>query len=580
MKKVLHKKLNELQATAICGNDISSSCLYVSALTIVYAGQFAWISLLIVALVLLFFRKIYAEVVGAIPLNGGAYNVLLNTSTKRLASLAATLTVLSYMATAVISATEAMHYLESIFTALPVAAATIIVLLLFSGLAVMGIGESAIVAVIIFIIHLVTLVLLVAACAWFIFNHGLGTLEVNWQMPLQAGGITHALFLGFAAAMLGISGFESSANFVEEQEPGVFTKTLRNMWAVVSFFNPMLAFLAICIFPLARVGEHQESLLAFMGQSTGGAWLALLVSIDAVLVLCGAVLTSFVGVSGLLVRMSLDRILPNFFLKRNKRGAYHRIVIAFLVLCLSVLFATQGYLPALAGVYTFSFLAVMGLFGIGNLLLKWKRKKLSRPEKANGFIVVLAVGFVSIAFVGNIELNIDSFVTFIKYLIPALLFVSFMLNRAFIIKVLIEALEYFYKPLRRMVLLSNRYLEHMHKKINDQEFVFFTKGDNVAILNKVMQYVQFNETTRKLKIVNVKKEGDNNELLRKDIEVLDRAYPEIDIEFIEILGDFGPDLIEELSLKWSIPTNFMFIGSPGNRFSYRVAELRGVRLIM
>ncbi len=131
-----------------------------------------------------------------------------------------------------------------------------------------------------------------------------------------------------------------------------------------------------------------------------------------------------------------------------------------------------------------------------------------------------------------------------------------------------------------MVLLSNRYLEHMHKKINDQEFVFFTKGDNVAILNKVMQYVQFNETTRKLKIVNVKKEGDNNELLRKDIEVLDRAYPEIDIEFIEILGDFGPDLIEELSLKWSIPTNFMFIGSPGNRFSYRVAELRGVRLIM
>ena len=580
MKKVLHKKLNELQATAICGNDISSSCLYVSALTIVYAGQFAWISLLIVALVLLFFRKIYAEVVGAIPLNGGAYNVLLNTSTKRLASLAATLTVLSYMATAVISATEAMHYLESIFTGLNVTTATIIVLLLFSGLAVMGIGESAIVAVIIFIIHLATLVLLVAASAWFIFNNGFGTLEVNWQLPLQSGGITHALFLGFAAAMLGISGFESSANFVEEQQPGVFTKTLRNMWAVVSFFNPMLAFLAICIFPLARVGEHQESLLAFMGQSTGGMWLALLVSVDAVLVLCGAVLTSFVGVSGLLVRMSLDRILPNFFLKRNKRGANHRIVMAFLILCLSVLFATQGNLPALAGVYTFSFLAVMGLFGIGNLLLKWKRKKLSRPEKANGFIVVLAIVFVSVAFVGNIELNLESFITFIKYLIPALIFISFMLNRAFIIQVLIEALEYFYKPLRRMVLLSNRYLEKMHKKINDQEFVFFTKGDDVAILNKVMQYVQFNETTRRLKIVNVKKEGDDNELLKIDIEVLDRAYPEIDIEFVEILGDFGPELIEELSLKWNIPTNFMFIGSPGNRFSYRVAELGGVRLIM
>lgn len=83
MKETIHKKLNELQATAICGNDISSSCLYVSALTIMYAGQYAWISLLIVAVVLYLFRKIYGEVVGAIPLNGGAYNVLLNTSSKK-----------------------------------------------------------------------------------------------------------------------------------------------------------------------------------------------------------------------------------------------------------------------------------------------------------------------------------------------------------------------------------------------------------------------------------------------------------------------------------------------------------------
>ena len=41
--------------------------------------------------------------------------------------------------------------------------------------------------------------------------------------------------------MLGISGFESSSNFVEEQKEGVFPKTLRNMWLAVSFFNPMMA---------------------------------------------------------------------------------------------------------------------------------------------------------------------------------------------------------------------------------------------------------------------------------------------------------------------------------------------------
>ena len=71
METKIHKKLNQLESTAICGNDISSSCLYVSALTIGYAGQYAWISLLVVGVVLFLFRRIYGEVVGALPLNGG-----------------------------------------------------------------------------------------------------------------------------------------------------------------------------------------------------------------------------------------------------------------------------------------------------------------------------------------------------------------------------------------------------------------------------------------------------------------------------------------------------------------------------
>ncbi|MFC0777349.1 APC family permease [Flavobacterium sp. HJSW_4] len=580
MKEIVHKKLNQLQATAICGNDISSSCLYVSALTILYAGQYAWISLLIVAVVLFLFRKIYAEVVGAIPLNGGAYNVLLNTSTKRLASLAATLTVLSYMATAVISASEGMHYLHGIFEGLNVTIATVVVLVLFTGLAILGIGESAFVAVIIFMTHIGTLTLLVLASAWFVLTHGLDTFHINWQTPIASGSIQTALFLGFSAAMLGISGFESSANFVEEQEQGVFSKTLRNMWGIVSFFNPIIAILLISIIPLTEVGENKESLLAHLGETTGGSWLAWLISIDAVMVLCGAVLTSFVGVSGLLNRMTLDRILPNYFLKQNKRGSHYRIVLSFLILCISVLFATSGHLESLAGVYTFSFLAVMALFGIGNLLLKYKRRKLPRPERAKGIAVVTAVAFVIAAFFGNMFLNINSFYTFLQYMVPALIFIGIMLNRVTLIRLLIEALEYFYQPLRKMVILSNRYLEKLSSEINSQEFVFFTKGDDITILNKVLQYVEDNETTKKLKIVHVKKDTVDNEALKKDLEVLDRAYGALDIEYIEIDGVFGPEMIDELSEKWKIPKNFMFIGSPGNRFSYRVADLGGVRLIM
>ena len=125
-------KLSQLAATAICGNDITSSCLYVSALCIAYAGQYAFIALLIVGLVLFFFRKIYGEAVGALPLNGGAYNILLNTTSKGNASIAACLTILSYMATAVLSGSEAMKYLYSIFPIFSVIIATMILLTSFS----------------------------------------------------------------------------------------------------------------------------------------------------------------------------------------------------------------------------------------------------------------------------------------------------------------------------------------------------------------------------------------------------------------------------------------------------------------
>ena len=123
-------KLGQLPATGYVVRQYSS-CLYVSALTIGYAGPWAFVALGIVAGVLYLFRKIYGEVVGALPLNGGAYNVLLNTTNKTSATMAACLTILSYMATAVISASEAMHYLHSLIHALPVITATLIVLTFF-----------------------------------------------------------------------------------------------------------------------------------------------------------------------------------------------------------------------------------------------------------------------------------------------------------------------------------------------------------------------------------------------------------------------------------------------------------------
>jgi len=47
--------------------------------------------------------------------------------------------------------------------------------------------------------------------------------------PNNVESITHAIFLDSSASMFGVSGFESLANFIEEQQKGVFPKTFKNM---------------------------------------------------------------------------------------------------------------------------------------------------------------------------------------------------------------------------------------------------------------------------------------------------------------------------------------------------------------
>ena len=574
-------KLNQLAATAISGNDISSSCLYVSALAIIYSGQYAWVALLMVGVVLFLFRKIYGEVVGALPLNGGAYNALLNTTSKSMASLAATLTLLSYMATAVISANEAMHYAHTLVESLPVILATIILLAVFMGLTIIGIKESSKVAIAIFLFHLISLILLSGFVGLHLANTGWEIFLNNSALPAKGGNLSSALFFGFSAAMLGISGFESSANFVEEQQKGVFPKTLRNMWIVVTVFNPLMAFLALATIPMSRIEQNQEALLSFMGGLTGGSWLSVLISIDAALVLSGAVLTSFIGVNGLVERMTLDRVLPPFLLKKNKRGSSYFISLAFFLLCVSILIITKGELSALAGVYTIAFLSVMVLFGIGNILLNIKRKKLPRHEKSSWPLLLFAISAVLIAIVGNVVLNPAYLGVFMEYFIPTILVVVIMLNRTLLLKIILQLIKYLLTPVQQFLKKSNHHILRVINKINSQEFVYFTKGDDVATLNKVMLYIKKNEHTKKLKIVAALKKGDKTSpQLISDIEVLDREYPAIKIEFIELEAEFGPELIENLSKQWNIPVNFMFIGSPGDRFPYKIEELGGVRLII
>ncbi|MEO8030375.1 MAG: APC family permease [Gemmatimonadota bacterium] len=575
-----HTRLGTWPATAICGNDITSSVLYVSALCAAQAGILAPVVLLLVGGVLLLYRKIYAEVGSALPLNGGSYTLLLNTTNKRVAAVAACLTLLSYMATAVISAHEATHYAVNLVPGLPLIPGTLALLGLFALLNIIGIRESSRVALVIFVAHLVTLSVLLVA----------GTPAV-WRDPAillanlhtaPAAGWGKALFFGFAVGMLGISGFESSANFIEEQQPGVFPKTLRNMWLAVVVMNPAISLLSMGLLPLGEIQSAPADLLARMGGIALGRPLRLAVSVDAVLVLSGAVLTSYVGMNGLVRRMTLDRCLPQFLLAENRwRGTNHWIIGGFFGLCASILLVTKGSLGTLAGVYTISFLSVMALYAIGNMLLKRTRARLPRSTRAGWGSVAVALAAVLAGLLGNVLLEPANVEVFAVYFGIAVAVVGLMLLRVQLLRLMLAIS----RRVMDRVIGFNQWLRQALRRqidrINGMVVVYFTKGDDLATLNRAARYVLSNELTNCLTVVHVyRHEGDIPPDLAYQLATLDQLYPRLRIDFLAVQGTFGPPLVEALSRRLGVPKNYMFIGTPGDGFPHALEALGGVRVIL
>ena len=297
--------------------------------------------------------------------------------------------------------------------------------------------------------------------------------------------------------------------------------------------------------------------------------------------LSGAVLTSFVGVNGLIRRMTLDRCLPQYLLKTNWHGTTHRIIVSFFILSVSVLLITRGELKALAGVYTISFLSVMALFGLGNIFLKTKRAGLPRPTEASLFAVLIAIAAVLAGLIGNAIMNPEYLAVFLEYFIPSVLIIVVMLGRITLLQAGLFLVRSVLKFFIKHMTSTAQSIRIEIDKISSQQVVFFTRGDNLANLNNAMLYVKQNEHTNRVKVVTVVKNKDEvPSKLEKDLNFLNEAYPTIEIEFVVLTGKFGPDLIRELSAKWNIPINLMFIGSPGTHFIYGLGELGGVRLII
>ncbi|POM66797.1 Transmembrane protein [Phytophthora palmivora] len=604
------KLLGELPATSISGNDILSSVLYSASSVAAKSGKLMPIPLLMVSTVLYFFRFIYEEVVTAIPMNGGTYNALLNTTSKRTAAVAACLSILSYIATGVVSATSGVHYLN-IQVEIPIVGSIIILLGAFAVLSFIGIAESSRVAVAIFVHHILVLSILFVSCVVYGIQHphifrdnmDTGYPEVDFAGSMLDGNVFTAIFFGFGASMLGITGFESSSNYVEEQAPGVFRKTLRNMWALVTFFNVGLSTGILAVLPMdGEEGIHANSdaLLAKVGRESVGSWFEAWICVDAFVVLCGAVLTSYVGICGLVRRLSTDRVLPAFLAKTNKlRGTNHYIIGIYFLLSSSLVLILNADDSTVEGVYTYSFLGLMAMFSCACMLLKGKRSEIPRDIHAPWAAVIIGFLLVVVAIFANLLGDPSVLMYFAIYFIVVISAMFIMFERVTILRYILVMLKKMapsrYGKAAAVGLTPNGSSEVEHTgarggrtiartivSIRNAPIVFFCKVPDLTIINKAIIYVRRNEQTHTLRIVHVFADEEADapilETFREMAALFDSMYPKIRVDFVSVHGEFSPAMIEWLSRSMNVSRNMMFITQPDLISAERVATA-GVRVI-
>jgi hypothetical protein len=389
---------------------------------------------------------------------------------------------------------------------------------------------------------------------------------------------------------LGITGFESSANFIEQQGKGVFPKTLRNMWIAVTVFNPTISFLSLCVMPLASISdpETNASLLSQMGGRAGGRWLEILLSIDAAMVLCGSVLTSYVGIIGLIRQMSSDRCFPQIFLQTNRlRGTNHWIIIMFFLVCVCML-KIVGKMDDLAGVYTIAFLSVMFLFALGDFVLKYKRSRLRRTSRARKTVIALAMAGVLVALLANIMSGPEHLKYFAIYYGCTAVLVMAMLWRVKILTVIIYLLLSKRKYMPRFGKKIINWLIDHAKDIKSQSMIYFSKNDSISVLNRAVLYVRQNELTDWLRIIHVVDTSEEDEQARQEVaeleqhvKTLDPMYDDIRIDCVIIYAKsrFSPKIVDMISKRYNVPKNLMFISCPSEKFAHKIADLGGLRII-
>jgi hypothetical protein len=215
------------------------------------------------------------------------------------------------------------------------------------------------------------------------------------------------------------------------------------------------------------------------------------------------------------------------------------------------------------------------MFAVSNMMLKYKRSKLPRDVITPWPVVVLAFFGVVAAFIANLLANEQVIPYFLMYFAGCMVVFLGMFWRVRLMKLL-----YYFCHLVIHNPNVNNWIAKKIQELNSSKVIFFTKEDNLALLNKAMLYIRDNESTNWVIFVNVYDSKDKiPPRFEECCKILEQCWPKYRIDFVAAQGHFGPALVDQLSERLGVPKNFMFIATPSERFSHKMGDLGGLRLV-
>jgi len=210
-------------------------------------------------------------------------------------------------------------------------------------------------------------------------TEALGFLKGTSLVPLLG---LFGILMAFGHSVLAMSGEESLAQVNREiQHPKL--KNLKRAAIVIAIYSLIFTggatLLASMLIPTwERTHIYQDNLIAGLAMYMVGPlfWriaFRIFVVLVGFLILSGAINTSMIGSTGVLMRVAEDGVLTDWFRKPHPRfGTSHRIINLVFILQMVTIIASRGNVITLGEAYAFGVIWSFTFNSLAMLVLRWK----------------------------------------------------------------------------------------------------------------------------------------------------------------------------------------------------------------